>query len=322
LVNLIAAVVPSAVPLPLSASLHFFGCPCRDFFNYFFGLLIFLFNSLFSFLTISVAFDDKVSCLIALDVLLYSLARTVDFDFLLAEFTVSAWALVASQKTSVSTLQYLGALVLTASQFSFAFFPRQGPLSALDVQLGEAAVTPHPDDQSTRLALARMAGAGARVCTRPRFVATCLATAAVAAGVNLAGGVLDLVTGAPTGVVTAGQSPPTRTTAGTRLGQVARPVGSLMTTQTGHRHRHLAFRTGDCFDFPSNSADGPLDSSFPRRCCFLCQLDFDFHFIVTWRWTLVLASWQVFPANLFARRTVAKVTVVCDPGRVVTVGVY
>ena len=84
----------------------------------------------------------------------------------------------------------------------------------------------------------------------------------------------------------------------------------------------LAFRTGDCFDFPSNSADGPLDSSFPRRCCFLCQLDFDFHFIMTGRWTLVLASWQVFPANLFARRTVAKVTVVCDPDRVVTVGVY
>ena len=100
-------------------------------------------------------------------------------------------------------------------------------------------MTPHPDDQSTRLALARMAGARARVCTRPRFVAACLATAAVAAGVNLAGGVLDLVTGALTGVVTAGQSPPTRTTAETRLGQVARPVGSLMTTQTGHRHRHL-----------------------------------------------------------------------------------
>ena len=100
-------------------------------------------------------------------------------------------------------------------------------------------MTPNPDDQSTRLALARMAGARARVCTRPRFVAACLATAAVAAGVNLAGGVLDLVTGPLAGVVTAGQSPPTRTTAGTRLGQVARPVGSLMTTQTGHRHRHL-----------------------------------------------------------------------------------
>lgn len=98
-------IVPSPVPVALSSLDIVRRIVYSDYiflnFRLFFGLL-FVLNSLFSLLTFGIATYHEISCFIALHILLLAFAGTVYFDFFLAQFSVSAIALVTYHETPVS----------------------------------------------------------------------------------------------------------------------------------------------------------------------------------------------------------------------------
>ena len=119
----------------------------------------------------------------------------------------------------MSAREYLGALVLAAGKGVLLLPLGGGPLSALDVELGEAAMAPNPHHLLARLAvvLVTRPGTGVRAALRPLPLAGEVALSAVGPGLGLGRRMLDAVAVAGASVVATRKEASALAPAGTGL---------------------------------------------------------------------------------------------------------
>jgi len=153
---------------------------------------------------------------------------------------------VAEQQAAVAALHQLGAHVLTGERGLQVGRAQRGVLGTPHELVVEAAVTLQLKIDGAGWTLTRVAALAASVLTpgRTTKLAGRLALLAVDAGRELVLGVPDPVTIPLARVVSAGQSPPTAPTAGSRLRLVTRQISNLVLTEAWDGDGRVAGRTG------------------------------------------------------------------------------